>query len=592
MNLCRRLILCFGLALLSHQLSAFNACDDVISCVELIPEIEEKVYGQGKLDQEIRSKLESFGRLALPALLPLTAEKNANRRRVADSIISNMQDLLPQDFIHVKQVIENNIEFSGSGGWSYGALGYVGGEESGRFLIQELLRIKSHQNQIGTAFRRLGKDGIAFLVEALVSPLNCAGRECLVIKSVFAMYHEEGMKSDEDAHALIKIALDTELPDEVRQTAIGSLGYVSDSDEIAKGLINLAAIFPESLPWVLSSAQNMTSQVTTDFFVKNWEHAIFMRDPFITLSEFGKSAYAAGESIRTYLDNEDWESVLSAAQTLGYIGYRPAIPDLVRKLHNSYDVKLTYVALKSLYLLNAGEEIAEIENVAQTHWYKPIREYAMQVVGSLRSGREYKADKSVRYFAQDFMQFERLGMEVEPCESTSYPQFEEPKARKLYLNSNQDLTEFRYTDPRCEYGSASESYCPQGVNFLIPDVVARHGESWLSGRDQGEWGGELVLFRDKSTPQIVLRENIEDIYVIGGTPYVIAGLGHLGLNNGFIYQVISGRENSVDVVKTHRLPGAPQTSWKISDTEIFINTGNGSVIFDTQNGFKEAKCLD
>lgn len=142
------------------------------------------------------------------------------------------------------------------------------------------------------------------------------------------------------------------------------------------------------------------------------------------------------------------------------------------------------------------------------------------------------------------------------------------------------------------FGAASTSeaqdlaqFCVSAESTVKPDVAAKVGDSWLTGTNRGEWGGEMMaLYQDGST-ELILNENIEDIYSYGATGYVPVGLAHLGMNNGVLYRATEiGKGFAVEPI--YRLPGAPMSSWKINPQEILINTYSGPVIFNPATGLR------
>src|SRR5690606_1781139 len=98
-------------------------------------------------------------------------------------------------------------------------------------------------------------------------------------------------------------------------------------------------------------------------------------------------------------------------------------------------------------------------------------------------------------------------------------------------------------------------------------------------------GGEMMAFYPDGSMELVLSENIEDIYSYGSTAYVTAGLAHLGMNDGILYRTTEIAKGFA-IEPIYRLPGAPMSSWKINPQEIMINTYSGPVIFNPATGLR------
>ena len=69
-----------------------------------------------------------------------------------------------------------------------------------------------------------------------------------------------------------------------------------------------------------------------------------------------------------------------------------------------------------------------------------------------------------------------------------------------------------------------------------PNVALWTSHGRLLGSDRGEFGGELVLSRkdnySEPDPEILLRDNIEDLFVMPYGIVITAGLAHMGYDHG------------------------------------------------------------
>lgn len=575
-------------------------CKSVEECISMIPEIEGKAYGSGEIDDAVRDKLKSFGREALLPLAKLTGEDDPNRRKVADSLIADIKDLNANDFATVQRVIHNNIKLNGGGGWSYGALGYVGGDDAGKYLVSELKRVQTASNQIGTAFNRLGLDGIPYLIEGLRCFDSCSEEEFRGFREVFYNYQRwTKVSNDKYAMQLFNLATNENLNLHARHTALSVIGYITENTQIANQIHQYAEKNIEFSGSALMSLQNMKSPLGAGLLIRRLsrekdESSIFNSNlmVFRDLSEMGEAANSVGGDVMAYLNSESWEDRIHSAVTLGYIGYHQAVPELLKLISNEVDWKQAYAAIKALYLLADNSTVPQIEKVANTHWYKPLREYAQKVVVSIKANKDYKSEYHPNNFAFDFLDYQQLREENHTCDKTDYAMVSEPIEAKLYGGREKKLESFQYKNPMCsreKYGDYYNDYCSSPESFVVPSLAVRFGEKWLTGDNRGEWGGELVSFANSESPETLLNENIEDVYVLGEYAYVITGLAHMSSNNGLIYR-LEDTEDGYNIKPFYRLPGAPRTSWKINSESVLINTVSGSVIFHPQSGLEMANC--
>ncbi len=575
-----------------------NECHSIDECIALIPNAEGKVWGKGNVDEQVRSKLSSFGKKALLPLAKLTSEQDPNRRAVADSLIASMDDLDESDFDIVLNVIQNNIKFDGDHGWSVGALGYVGGERASKYLVAELKRAQSSSNQIGTAFYRLGIEGIPYLIQGLRCFKSCNERDFGGFDSVFRSYQRWGkITSEEASKELFKIVSNDQIALEARTTAMSVIGYITEDPQIAREILHYSNKHNEFSDSALFSLQNMKSPFAAELLIEKLNDGTKTPSTpdsnftiFRDLSEIGLAANSVGDKLIPYLNSTVWENRSYAAVTLGNIGYYQAIPELLKLLSNKEDWQQVYAALNALNLFIDKSTVAQIEKVANSHWYKPLREYANKVAIAISSGKSYKSGTERNYL--DLLNYNQISEEDHICDEEDYSILPESSENKQYQSDEQSLSAFRYKNPMCSDSRYEEDYrefCFSDESFITPSVAVKFSESWITGDDRGEWGGELIAFSNNKPTKTLLNENIEDIYVLGDYAYVITGLAHMIFNNGLIYR-LENTESGYLIQPLYRLPGAPMSSWKISNNSILINTMSGSVIFNPEQGLKMSTC--
>lgn len=134
---------------------------------------------------------------------------------------------------------------------------------------------------------------------------------------------------------------------------------------------------------------------------------------------------------------------------------------------------------------------------------------------------------------------------------------------------------------------------PSRIFVAHPNVALWTPHGRLLGSDRGEFGGELVLSRkdndSESEPEIILRDNIEDLFLMPYGIVVTAGLDHMGYDHGAVYLLkFSGSQPTVK--KIYDLPSAVVSSWHTKDENILINTRRGSYLIKSSTDMSPIKC--
>jgi hypothetical protein len=134
---------------------------------------------------------------------------------------------------------------------------------------------------------------------------------------------------------------------------------------------------------------------------------------------------------------------------------------------------------------------------------------------------------------------------------------------------------------------------PSRVFTAHPNVALWTPHGRLLGSDRGEFGGELVLSRNdsnaESKPEIILRDNIEDLFVMPYGIVVTTGLAHMSYDHGAVYLLkFSGSQPIVK--KIYDLPSAVVSSWHTKDENILVNTRRGSYLIKSPTEMNPIKC--
>ena len=114
---------------------------------------------------------------------------------------------------------------------------------------------------------------------------------------------------------------------------------------------------------------------------------------------------------------------------------------------------------------------------------------------------------------------------------------------------------------------------------------------WLLGADRGEFGGELVFQPDEpaSSSQVVVFQNIEDIYRLPFGFIATSGLAHMSSDTGSVL-FIEQSGDSVTAKTLFVLPAAPSSSWPLKSNDVLINTSAGSFVVTNDRQLKPVSC--
>ena len=113
---------------------------------------------------------------------------------------------------------------------------------------------------------------------------------------------------------------------------------------------------------------------------------------------------------------------------------------------------------------------------------------------------------------------------------------------------------------------------------------------YLAGDSQGEFGGELVFIGNSGEAELVKDMNVEDIYKFNFGYVVTAGLSHITNDAGSLY-LITFLNRKPQITKLFGFIGAPQSSLKMSNGDLLINSRNGSQILKSDGSLIRVLCV-
>jgi hypothetical protein len=293
---------------------------------------------------------------------------------------------------------------------------------------------------------------------------------------------------------------------------------------------------------------------------------IGLRD-IASLRENGR---AAGPELVGFLSSSDPDVRVGAARAVGFIGYAEAVDSLVPLLSDRDDWRLVYVAAESLGRLGARQAIPALDTVAAQHWYPPVVKTAQLAVRVINGQDTYRAAQG--NFAYEFFSFERVSDDrISSAQSTLQPSLL-PERDRLTGEERQTLT---YDIDTVSYGQNGRQVVHSKAT---PTCGLKVAGGYIVGADRGEWGGELVYSSGPSRARILKEENTMAIHRLPVGVVAVTGLGHLSLNRGALYLVkpVEGGGYQARLWKT--LPGAPGRSGVLSNGSLYVQSAGGAIV--------------
>jgi hypothetical protein len=277
------------------------------------------------------------------------------------------------------------------------------------------------------------------------------------------------------------------------------------------------------------------------------------------LTNFGAAGRSAEPDAIALLTHDQPTVRLAATWALGVIGSSRAVEPLRRALLDPRDWRLTCAAARSLAQLAAGATLPDLEQLAVSHWYPPVRDCAKAAADAVRRKRPAEA-QAKKWFVPDGADWR---------EKAPLAAAEEP--RQL---SSSELAVL-------SVGGEVESSGPDGRHVApvqtTPTSGLKYRGAMLLGTDRGEWGGELV-WTGAAKPATLLTANIKSLHELGDIPVVVTGLGHMGINEGALYRVTAQELAPPRAELWRVLPGEPERSYLLHTGALFVSCRGGDVV--------------
>ena len=124
--------------------------------------------------------------------------------------------------------------------------------------------------------------------------------------------------------------------------------------------------------------------------------------------------------------------------------------------------------------------------------------------------------------------------------------------------------------------------------IIQPEIIINLGTKIITGSNNGEFGGELLLIDENDKVKLLKVMNVEDIYQMPFGLVVTSGLAHLSWNYGDIHLI----DSNFEIEKLYSLVGMPKSSWLLENGELLINSYPSGAQVLTKSGFmKRVQCI-
>jgi HEAT repeat protein len=502
---------------------------------------QSESLGISREEMKIANSIHSFGDIAIPELVKFLKDEDEQVRKRAAYTLSL--------YNFIDRVYENDLFEALINGelWLAPLVANFKSDVAIQSMIIALKKNNEPESILTNSFKILGSKCIPYLTKIIDCQENCDEELMYAVSHIFELLDKDAIQA---IKTLDTLAITKENSISSRVWAIRCLGSIGVyARDVDRDLLYISKNEPDNFATdVMEALNKMKSPLAIDLMLNSldttkssFDKILIIRD----ISEMGSNAFEAGSSIIKYISDSNWDLRVASARALGYIGYKPAIPELIELLKYEPDWRLTYVSILSLGMLNAHEAIPQLKETKDNHWYSLIREASKQMISNIIDSTPHIIINPNPNFADDFFSYKNAGENIGNC----------------HISKGSEQERLAYLD-----------------GFLI-------------GEDHGEWGGTLK-YEDSSGNQIeLINDNIKSLNIIGKNTIAIAGLAHLGFNKGIIYQILKF-DSKIIVKETLILPGAPLAINKLKNNELIITTYGGTVILSKDLKLRQATCSE
>jgi HEAT repeats len=526
-------------------------CDNLESCVALVLREDEcapscDILMVPEPYHKLPGQFQEFGRPAVDALLPLLQHRHSTVRSKAAFILSASNFLEERDYEAIIRAYHDG------NGWLTRAVGRIARGDQISSVISEGLTKPGEE--FGQVLEAMGPRAEPLLAEALdcSKPSECESVIDALLRSLnFISFQsptlakrsfdaaENRNVSTQARRRAVGLAVkfsstssnrrDGRKPEDWVLKRLGSIG--KDADRSVGDVANSFLIEFKDTSAVDAAIRMLDSAQGFDKQVKVWK-----------IGAMGSVAASAGPKLRGLLNDPDWDVRVAAAEALGKIGDREAVPQLITSI-DSADWLLALRAVEALGTLNTAETKNALVSVSTSYWHPAVREAAR----SATMGKAFWNQDSPPAFTNPIAFY--CSEEVEkPSLPANLKNLDEDKRIDIINTFNQELL----NDDIHKFINT-----PALRGAVKPPMTLTYDGWTFVGTDKGEFGGDLSA-TSSSRKLKVIDDNVTGLFVIDGSLFAATGLNHMGLMRGFFWRITFAANGSPSAELIMRMTGAPQ----------------------------------
>ena len=523
-------------------------------------------HGVGPQVEKLAKAIHRHGASAVPAMIELLSARDDNVRLFAGYVL---RDLNGPTEAHLDALMASRRR---GDGWIAPAIGRIGSPRAIAFLIEDL-KAKPEHGQTSYALKLAGEKAAPSLAELYRADKTMSDDLFSASSDILA---DMGAKATPAVIRLLAVANDGNVVLENRIYAVMALGAMRQmSVDAVPGLKALAKTDPARFKKPVEEAIiNIGTNDSIEIIVPRLRanpSVLLLRD----LAELKGNGRGAGVAVAELLSHSDWEIRVTATRTLGYIGYVEATDALRRLLYDTADWRLVYSAAQSLGRLQAKSALPELKKVTADHWFAPVRKEAEKACRVIEGKESYVSRWHEANFPFEFFEYQNARDE----RFEGYFKYDKlPWKAEPEVLTPAELTQEHYTIQLVGYDDKGKHVEQRQER---PGCALRLADGLLMGANRGEWGGELV-FKDKAgVVTTLVNDNTTGIHRMPFGVVATTGLAHMMLNHGYLY-LVEFKDGTLPKARIWKvLPGAPRRSGLLKSGDLFIACEGGNVLISS-----------
>ena len=392
---------------------------------ELVENLKKAAHSDARTSQTAKEELVEAGPAVIPFLLPLLSDDDEKVRTLAGWVVSEIKGLSDEHLDILIQAYRRGVGLVAPG------IARIGSPRAVDFIVETLVS-DPHTGEgdffIQGAVWQLGAKVVPGLVQFYQTDREWDDGLETRMASVFGSLRTKARSA---IGPLLEIANDKTISVKRRVRAIAALGAIGVSTH---GEI-------ESLQRLQKDDDNLIRDAALEAraFIRvgdSFERTLQIRD----LARQGTLAKYAGPDLVKDLEAEDWDVRAAAARAIGYIGFEDAIDALFPLLHHNEDWRLVYSAAESLGRLRARKAMPALAAVSRSIGIPPAREAARRAMASIRDSVVPTSGSSeeTAHYDDDFLTAVRLARIGSPRKRLDPSDFRSRYAGRSGVDPGQD----------------------------------------------------------------------------------------------------------------------------------------------------------